>query len=200
MGMCTVCIFLFLSFLFFFNYQTNWALDERTWCPFVHHCRLLFTYLTVLGTRLECFSNRERSFISFVKQTLRYVFEEMFHVALKMPCCCLNFGLRKSTGSFLEQRLVVWAEQAFRGVQARFLNRERKNVVHVIQRRKQFFFQKVFSIFFPMPGNDRRSRQRRRWRNQWSRIPSYHEKDEFVLKHCLSFTIYVYYCGLDHYE
>lgn len=114
----------------------------------------------------------------------------MFHVALKMPCCCLNFGLRKSIGSFLEQRLVVWAERAFRGVQAHFLNRERKNVVHVIQRRKQFFFY----LFFPMPGNDRRSRQRRRWRNQWSRIPSYHEKDEFVLKHCHSFTIYVYWC------
>lgn len=32
MGMCTVCVFCFC----FFNNPINWAMDERTWCCFVH--------------------------------------------------------------------------------------------------------------------------------------------------------------------
>lgn len=68
-------------------------------------------------------------------------------------------------------------------------NRERKSTTD-----ETSFFSKSLFFFFSTPGNDRRSRQRRRWRNQWSWIPSYHEKDEFVLKHCHSLSIYVHWC------
>lgn len=89
----------------------------------------------------------------------------------------------------------MWAERAFWGVRAHFLNRERKSTRDENSTSQTFFSKSFFFFsFFSMLGNDRRSRQRRRWRNQWSWIPSYHEKDEFVLKHCHSLSIYVYWC------
>ena len=125
------------------------AMDEKLFRPSSHRCRLLFSYLTILGARLECSSNRVRRFISFMKQTFPSVCEEMFHVAsIEDACGCLDFGLRKSTGSFLEQRLVVCAERAFRGVRAHFLKAPETKCRACNSTSQTFFSKSFFSIFF----------------------------------------------------